>query len=241
MFLFVIIEYIYSSFKKDTKYSREGTRANILTGIILTFISKKCTTLYLNFFSLIFLFHYTQNYNFELISFCGALLCADFCYYLFHRLHHGITFFWLLHHVHHSDNKLNLSTSYRISWIEQLYEFLFFIPLLIIGFNPTIVLLSFYTISIYQFFCHSAYIKFPNFISPLFVTPQSHEVHHNQNTQHQNSNFGGILSIWDHIFKTSHRNIKNVTPGIKGYSCYNILRIQTDPIINYFKNDKKNK
>jgi sterol desaturase/sphingolipid hydroxylase (fatty acid hydroxylase superfamily) len=39
----------------------------------------------------------------------------------------------------------------------------------------------------------------------VLVTPQSHRVHHSIEPEHQDKNFGAILSIWDHLFGTQYR------------------------------------
>jgi sterol desaturase/sphingolipid hydroxylase (fatty acid hydroxylase superfamily) len=39
----------------------------------------------------------------------------------------------------------------------------------------------------------------------LLVTPQSHRLHHSIELEHRDRNFGGVLSVWDHLLGTQHR------------------------------------
>ncbi len=229
----IFIEFIYSIYKKDGIYSKKGTLANVLNGLVLVLVSRYFITLYIGYFIVLYSLLNYEAFHFTVVNFAIALLLVDFMYYLFHLLHHRIYFFWKFHHVHHGDNKLNLSTSYRISWVEQIYEFLFFLPLVVIGIHPLLILISFYILCLWQFICHSQYIKFPHFLSYIFITPQLHAIHHNQINKHQNSNFGGIFSIWDHMLGSHVDKIGSFTPGIKGYHQNNLLMIYTDPIFKH--------
>jgi sterol desaturase/sphingolipid hydroxylase (fatty acid hydroxylase superfamily) len=234
-FLLIFAEYIYSMYKKDGVYSKNGTILNVINGVVLIFVSKQFILLYLS------LFYFLTNpepFNFTVTSFLISLILVDFTYYIFHFLHHKVSFLWRFHSIHHSDKHLNLSTAYRISWLEDIYIYLFFIPLLFLSINPISIIFSFYLLCTWQFFCHSSYLKFPNFMSYIFVTPQLHKTHHIQETGSQNSNFGGIFSFWDKIFNTLHKNndSSNIF-GIKNKTAENPLRMQITSLTNiYTKN-----
>lgn len=53
----------------------------------------------------------------------------------------------------------------------------------------------------------------------MVVTPQFHRVHHSIEPEHQDRNFGVVLSVWDRIFGTMHRDY-DVYPatGVEGLS-----------------------
>jgi len=40
----------------------------------------------------------------------------------------------------------------------------------------------------------------------ILVTPQYHRVHHSIEPAHQDKNFAALLTVWDRIFGTLHRN-----------------------------------
>jgi len=40
-------------------------------------------------------------------------------------------------------------------------------------------------------------------LSKVLATPRFHSFHHSAEPRHHNKNFGGLLSIWDHMFGTA--------------------------------------
>lgn len=235
--LIISIESIYSLYKKDGVYSFSDTKGSILTNIVGYVKNIFIYSIYLPFI-IIFLskiFHYGLSTEINILSIILCLIIMDFFYYLHHRALHYFDFLWMLHHVHHSSRKFNLSVGLRLSWFTEFYLFIFFIPVLMIGFSPYLILFSLLIIGTYQFYVHDPYIKLPKVLDLLFVTPNNHRIHHDQEVKNQSGNFGGILSIWDRILGTYIDKIDTFTPGIKEYHQENFFLMQIDPIISYFK------
>ena len=46
------------------------------------------------------------------------------------------------------------------------------------------------------------------------VSPAFHEIHHSVDTRHRDSNFGGVLTIWDKLFGTYVKPTNNLKFGI---------------------------
>ena len=69
----------------------------------------------------------------------------------------------------------------------------------------------------------------------IFITPQTHIVHHDQEIKHQNSNFGAMFSIWDRMFGTYTGRVYAITPGIKKYEQNNFIKMESDPIVKYLE------
>ena len=78
----------------------------------------------------------------------------DLAYYWFHRVTHVSRFFWASHVVHHSSTHFNLSTALRQTWVPMTY-LPFWLPLLLLGFPPWMVLLAQSWSLIYQFGLHT--------------------------------------------------------------------------------------
>src|SRR3954451_17231453 len=124
----------------------------------------------------------------------------DLAYYAFHRVSHESRLFWASHVVHHSSQHYNLSTALRQTWV-PMPSLPFWLPLLLVGFPPWIVLLAQSWSLIYQFFLHTERIpRLPRPIEAVFNTPSHHRVHHGTNEQYLEGNYAGILIIWDRIF-----------------------------------------
>lgn len=229
--LLLLIESVYSFYKKDGVYAKKEAIGNILNFVVLSFISQKIIPVYIAFFLVWYSFTGDTVASLYSSSFILAFICVDFAYYLFHRLIHSVKLFWDFHFVHHSDSKLNLTTAFRISVVEHVGILSFFGVVMILGFNPLTVFNAIFLLGLYQFVCHSQYITLPRFWSYVFVTPQSHKIHHDQRMISQNSNFGGMLSIWDRIFGTHQDHVHDITIGVKGYHEDNPYRYQIDPFL----------
>jgi len=55
---------------------------------------------------------------------------------------------------------------------------------------------------IYQFWVHSEHIPKLGFYEWIFITPSNHRVHHAQNDEYIDKNYGGVFIIWDRMFGT---------------------------------------
>jgi hypothetical protein len=55
---------------------------------------------------------------------------------------------------------------------------------------------------IYQFWVHSEHIPKLGWFENYFVTASNHRVHHAQNEQYIDKNYGGVFIIWDRMFGT---------------------------------------
>ena len=236
----IVAEYLYSVHKKDDVYGTSGTAANIFTGLLFHFATSPVALFYLGYFIIWYnkLGYDSMREYGDPISFFLCLLAVDLCYYIYHRANHRTSLLWMFHHTHHSDRHFNMSTAIRVSTPQLLFIFLFFSPPLLLGFHPYLIFSAYYVQSVYQYFTHSQYLKLPLWLNWILVTPNNHRTHHDQEERHQNSNFGGVFSIWDRLFGTYTAHIDTFTPGIKGYHQDNVLRIQTDPIIEFFSGDR---
>lgn len=139
----------------------------------------------------------------------AAILCDDFCFYWHHRFSHRVRVLWAAHVVHHSSEYFNLGTAFRNGWVIFFYKPIFWIWMPFLGFHPVMVLTAMAINSSYQFWLHTRKIPSLGLVEKLFNTPQLHQIHHSQNPEYIDKNFGGILILWDRLFGTYH-------PGIPG-------------------------
>jgi sterol desaturase/sphingolipid hydroxylase (fatty acid hydroxylase superfamily) len=134
--------------------------------------------------------------------FIGFIL-QDFLYYWFHRASHTIHWFWLAHVVHHSSPFMNFTTAFRQSiFYPVIGMWLFWMPMIIIGFSPSIVFLIVALNLSYQFFVHTQTVGNLGWFEKVFNTPTHHRIHHATNPPYINKNYAGVLMIWDKIFGT---------------------------------------
>ncbi|AZQ11431.1 sterol desaturase family protein [Shewanella khirikhana] len=148
-------------------------------------------------------------------SFLLLLLAQDFCYYWFHRASHRCRWMWAAHVAHHSSENMNFSTAFRQSLMYPVAGmWLFWIPLVIIGFDPAWVVFSVLASLGFQFFVHTQLVDKLGPLEWLFNTPSHHRVHHGSNPQYIDKNYAGVLIIWDRLFGTFVKEEETVRYGI---------------------------
>jgi len=147
-------------------------------------------------------------------SWALAVLAADFTYYWMHRFEHEVRILWAYHSVHHSSPEFNLTTALRLAWIEGLIEWVFFIPMVLIGFDVVQTVIAVIIVVTYQSWIHTEKIGKLGWLDGVLNTPSVHRVHHGSNAQYIDKNYGGILIIWDRIFGTYRTEGEPVVYGI---------------------------
>src|SRR5258708_25394723 len=148
-----------------------------------------------------------DNFGSGLLLFVGL----EFCYYWYHRTSHTSRWFWAAHSVHHSPNQLNLAAAYRLGWFGKFTgTSLFFTPLVVLGFTPTLVLTALFLNLLYQFWLHADWIPRLGWLEYVLNTPSSHRVHHARNAEYLDANFGGVLIVFDRLFGTYVAERKDV-------------------------------
>jgi len=144
----------------------------------------------------------------------ALLLAEDLCYYTFHRASHRIRLMWASHVQHHSSEYYNLSTALRQEWT-GLGNFVFWVPLALVGFPVWAIFLQQVVSLIYQFFLHTERIHLlPRPVELVMNTPSHHRVHHGVNNQYLDRNYAGILIIWDRLLGTFEPEAERPRYGI---------------------------
>jgi len=155
-----------------------------------------------------------------------AVLAADLTYYWMHRFEHEVRILWAHHSVHHSSEEFNLSVAYRLSWFEDLIEWVFLIPMILIGFTVPQTIIGLIIVAIYQHWVHTERIGHLGWIDKVFNTPSAHRVHHGSNPVYIDKNYGGILMVWDHLFGTFEPEVETVKYGlINNLDTYNVVTV----------------
>lgn len=136
-----------------------------------------------------------------------ALLVIDLCEYLLHRLYHRVPLLWRLHRVHHSDTRVDVTTTLRQHPLGALVD----VPLqlgiwFLLGVAPLAVLLYQFIALAVHLFSHANW-QLPATIERRLrgwlVTPDFHVVHHSRERIETDSNYGSVLPWWDHLFATA--------------------------------------
>lgn len=157
--------------------------------------------------------HQFALFNIELtaISLLAGFILQDFLYYWFHRASHNIHYFWLSHVVHHSSKHMNFTTAFRQSVLYPLTGmWLFWMPMILLGFSPELVFAIVAINLAYQFFVHTQTIGNLGWIEHILNTPTHHRIHHAINGPYIDKNYAGVLIIWDKLFGTFAAEDKSI-------------------------------
>jgi sterol desaturase/sphingolipid hydroxylase (fatty acid hydroxylase superfamily) len=159
-------------------------------------------------------------------AFLVLFVLDDFCYYWFHRVHHESRFFWAAHVTHHSSQYFNLSTALRQSWT-PLTSWIFYVPVMVVGFTPAQWAFMHSLSLLFQYWIHTERIdRMPRWFEFTFNTPSHHRVHHGANPEYLDTNYGGILIVFDRIFGSFVPEQRGVVYGLtKNISTYNPVKV----------------
>jgi alkylglycerol monooxygenase len=227
--LLIAAEALWSSFHAQGEYrDRKDTWNNIFLG----FMSVVFGALFGLFTGYIFLFLYEiAPYKFPADAWWTWVLLFfvdDFAYYIFHRVSHETRLFWNFHVVHHSSQQYNLSVAVRQSWFSGILHWIFYAPLMLMGFAPWMFALMHGFNLIYQFWIHTKTINRLGPFEYILNTPSHHRVHHGVNDAYLDKNYAGVLIIWDRLFGSFVSETEEPRYGIiKQLTSYNPLWVNT--------------
>jgi sterol desaturase/sphingolipid hydroxylase (fatty acid hydroxylase superfamily) len=129
-------------------------------------------------------------------------LLADFMGYWLHRLFHTGAW-WPFHAVHHSSEELDWLSSVRVHPVnEAVNNIAPVVPLLFLGFNPTVTAGVAGFLTFYAIFLHADVDWDFGPLRSVIATPVFHRWHHSKDPAAVDKNFAGLLPLWDIIFGT---------------------------------------
>lgn len=141
------------------------------------------------------------------VKLCISVALYDLTAYWIHRGTHKIPLLWRFHRVHHSDTTMDASTVFRFHPIELILVFGTgnIITAALFGTDVFSMALYYFLLYLFFFFEH-ANLHYPKWLNStlglLFVMPDHHRVHHQQEQFYTDSNYADILIIWDRLFGT---------------------------------------
>lgn len=143
-----------------------------------------------------------------------AFVLYDLCYYWAHRLSHEVNLFWSGHVVHHQSEEYNLSVALRQSWFQGVWTAPVYLPMALLGFDTTQLLIVGGINLIYQFWIHTEMIDRMGVLEWFMNTPSHHRVHHGRNPKYIDKNHAGTFIIWDRLFGTFQEEEERPVYGI---------------------------
>lgn len=149
-----------------------------------------------------------------LLNYIFVIVLADFCQYWLHRFSHEVNIMWAGHITHHSNTEYNYGVAIRQNALENIYTWVFFMPLAFLGI-PWQMFVAAYAVSlIWQFLVHTRLVNKLGWLELFMSTPSHHRVHHGKNAQYIDKNYGAFLIVWDKLFGTFEPEVEEVEYGI---------------------------
>ncbi|MEO1489423.1 MAG: sterol desaturase family protein [Pseudomonadota bacterium] len=137
------------------------------------------------------------------LTWVAGFFVLEFFYYWQHRFSHTIRWFWAAHSVHHSTNEFTLPAAFRLSWFSAFAgNWIVLSPMVLLGFHP-LILGTLLVINLrYQYFLHTEAVGKLGPLEWVLNTPSHHRAHHGSNSEYLDTNYGGVLIIFDRLFGT---------------------------------------
>jgi sterol desaturase/sphingolipid hydroxylase (fatty acid hydroxylase superfamily) len=152
-----------------------------------------------------------------------VITVSDFLAWLGHFVRHKVPALWEFHKIHHSQVQLNYFSTRRLHPFDLFANSLVrFLPWTLLGLNVALPGYLIWTtfLRLFEMFVHSNIRTSLGVLRYVFVTPQTHRVHHSMHPEHIDKNFGDFFSVWDFLFRTQCLDF-NVYPvlGVHDKNC----------------------
>jgi sterol desaturase/sphingolipid hydroxylase (fatty acid hydroxylase superfamily) len=113
---------------------------------------------------------------------------------------------WRFHIIHHSDQKVDVTTGLRHHPGDSLLRGIFFLLLIFFSGAPMYSVMIYQTLVVIATAFTHANISLPvtvdRFLSWILISPNMHKVHHHWKQPYTDSNYGAVFSVWDRLFGT---------------------------------------
>ncbi|MBT8312333.1 MAG: sterol desaturase family protein [Flavobacteriaceae bacterium] len=169
-----------------------------------------------------------------------GVFIIDFSDYWFHRFDHKVPLFWRFHRVHHSDTAMDASTALRQYPTELIYFSIGELFLCVVFGLDILSMNIFLFLIIPVFYLQHTNMRYPESLDKalgwLFLMPNYHKVHHEQDQFYTDSNYGTLFVIWDRLFGTFRtKPVAEINYGLKefkGKKKQSFLYLIISPFIN---------
>jgi sterol desaturase/sphingolipid hydroxylase (fatty acid hydroxylase superfamily) len=140
-----------------------------------------------------------------LLQFVEVAVLTDFVQYWFHRSFHRFPFLWGFHAVHHSARSMDWLAGSRMHFVEiVLLRSVTSLPLLTLGFAPSVAQAYIGFIYVYASLVHANLRGDFDWIGRFVVTPRFHHWHHAIEAEAVDKNFAVHFPLLDRLFGTFH-------------------------------------
>jgi sterol desaturase/sphingolipid hydroxylase (fatty acid hydroxylase superfamily) len=223
------VEYRLPKISRPARQTRQSYQTNISLFVFNSLLMSVCSvsTLFIiaEHYSSVGLLNEVSN---PVLKALLAFLAVDLLLYFWHQACHRMGFLWIFHRVHHNDPYLNVSTAFRLHFVEIIAtNTLKALLIVILGIDKMLVLTIETVVTLCIMFHHTNIsFKYERILGRFMIVPFLHRVHHSTERSEHDSNYGAMLSVWDRLFGT----LSEVEPkriGIKGNTPQDLFNLIT--------------
>ncbi|MBL8341808.1 MAG: sterol desaturase family protein [Rubrivivax sp.] len=144
-----------------------------------------------------------------------AAVIAEGGQYAVHRAMHSVRWLWGLHGFHHNPTRIYWLNGFRAHPLNMIVHQLAGLGVLVaIGAPAPVIQMLILFSTVAAVFQHAnADLRYDGW-NWVFSTADLHRWHHAAGAQSCQANFGGLLTVWDHLFGTFRRG--DVMPALVG-------------------------
>lgn len=144
-----------------------------------------------------------------------SFLLFDLTLYAWHRANHSFDSLWMFHKVHHSDPTMNVSTAFRLHFVEVVFTTVVKAVFVVLsGVQASTLLANELLVTLMVMFHHANLsFKGEQFLKGVVVVPGLHRIHHSTRRTEHDNNYGAVFSVWDRLFG-SYRETGPVAIGL---------------------------
>jgi sterol desaturase/sphingolipid hydroxylase (fatty acid hydroxylase superfamily) len=138
----------------------------------------------------------------------------DFFYYWFHRAQHAFGWLWAQHRFHHQERWLNVTTTHRHHFTEELLrQFAVYLPMgILFDFKPVTVTWLWTTFTLWGYWIHLNLRADLGRATRWISGPHFHRCHHELDAPA--GNFAAFFPMWDALFGTYRAPQRGVYPPV---------------------------
>lgn len=148
-----------------------------------------------------------------------SLVVLDLVDYTYHRTAH-VTWLWRFHQVHHLDAAFDSTTTLRIHPGDLFLGGAVHVPVIVLLGLPIEGIVAynlvFFPLAVLHHSNGRLPVRLQDAAARLIVVPRFHMTHHQADIPNTNSNYGSILTLWDHLFRSANpaRRDRTWTMGV---------------------------
>ena len=143
-----------------------------------------------------------------------AFVLHELGYYLDHRLGHRVGLLWAFHAIHHSSNEFNHSTAARGFLLDGQLKVVGAVAAAFLGVPPVVYVAVTVLKLVFGIWNHASWVGHLGWLERVLMTPLNHKIHHANQPQYIDRNYGQVLMIWDKMFGSHAEHGEPPTVGL---------------------------